>query len=145
MCKCHMNLWSALLVLTHHHLHWQRLPLHQLHEKEYVVKVSLCLVMVRFLGCLELFSNSHFSIIRVCSPWVGLRVCRPASCLAMTRTIWSEWTQPWWTLELVFWLFAFDNKDQPPPLHHLENLNSIKVIPLALCIVPLERLLGSSN
>jgi hypothetical protein len=48
----------------------------------------------RFLGCLALFSNSHFSILS--SPWVGLHSHGPASCLATTRTIWSEWTRAWW-------------------------------------------------
>ncbi len=32
--RCPMDLWSAWLVLIHHHLHWQQLSLHQPHEKE---------------------------------------------------------------------------------------------------------------
>jgi hypothetical protein len=44
----------------------------------------------------------------------GLHSHWPASCLAITRTIWSEWTWAWYSFDLVLRLLASDNKDQPP-------------------------------
>jgi hypothetical protein len=59
-------------------------------------RLSLCLFQVRFAGCLDFFqlSSEHLEFsLWECSPWVGLLLCRPASRLAITRTIWSEWTR----------------------------------------------------
>jgi hypothetical protein len=55
------------------------------------------------------------------------------------RTILSEWTQVWWSLELVLRPLASDNKDPPPLPDHLENLliwlNAFRVIPPWLCAI----------
>ncbi len=54
--QCHMDLWSAWLVLTHHHhLHRHRIPLHQNPTRK---------------SRPELFSDSHLSFPRGRSPWV---------------------------------------------------------------------------
>jgi hypothetical protein len=78
-------------------------PLHQSHEKEQVDSYSGChyAYLVKFPDWIELFSNSHLSILR--SFGFSLRsvapeLNQPPSCLAITRTIWSEWTQAWWSL-----------------------------------------------
>ncbi len=93
-------------------------------------RLSLCLFSVKFPGCLELFFQLlcwaswvalHLSLWEF-SPWVGVCLCGPASHLATTRTIWSKWTQTWWSFELVLRILAFKNKDQSPPPYHLENL-----------------------
>jgi hypothetical protein len=46
---------------------------------------------IRSLGSLELFSNSPLSVIFRLSQG-------PASRLTIKRTIWSKWTQAWWSL-----------------------------------------------
>ncbi len=57
--------------------------------------------LIRSLGFLELFSNSTLSAFGHLSR--GL-----ASCLAITRTIWSEWTRAWWSpFELALFLSSF--------------------------------------
>jgi hypothetical protein len=111
------------LVLTHHHhLHWHQLPFiwnpMRKSKLTLVLAVTACF-LVRFYGCLELFSNSHLSILRERSPSIGLRSHGQASCLAITWTIWSEWTDN--LLELVLRLLAFGNKNQPLPPDHPEN------------------------
>jgi hypothetical protein len=45
--------------------------------------------LTRSLCFLELFSDSLFSVF-------GHLLWGPASCLAITRTVWSEWTRAWW-------------------------------------------------
>jgi hypothetical protein len=65
------------------------------------------------------------------------------------RTIWSEWTQAWLSLELLLRFLASNNKDQPPLPDHLKILliwvDSIKVIPLALLNMSLECFVGFHN
>ncbi len=97
---CHTDMWTAWLVLTHHHHFintnspFTRTPW----KREWVVSFCLdCHVAffsARFLGCLELYSNSHFSILEECRPWVTLNSHGPASCLAIKRTIWSGGFKP---------------------------------------------------
>jgi hypothetical protein len=41
-------------------------------ESWLLFRLSFCLLSLRFLGCLELFPNSHL-ILKECSPWVCLR------------------------------------------------------------------------
>ncbi len=99
--RFHMDLWSAWLVLTpHHHFHRYQLPLHKNPISERVswlfcISCHLPSVPVRFIGYLELFSNSPLSVLRECSPWVHLRSHGPASHLGMTITTLSEWTRAW--------------------------------------------------
>ncbi len=106
---CHMDLWWVWLILTRTHLHWQHLPLHQT-QRERVSWLlfgrSLCLFSVSFSGSLELFSNSHLSIICLNHENIAFEfiLCshRPASYLTITRIIWSEQTRAWWPFELVW-------------------------------------------
>jgi hypothetical protein len=134
--RCHMDLWSAWLVLAHHHhLHWQQLTLHQNPWE----RVSWLLFMLS-----AFFQLIGSWLLRVVFLEFGLRSHGPAYLLAIIRTFWSDWTRAWWSLELVLRLLASDNKDQPPPPDHLENLliwvDSIKMIPLyfAQYICPLS-------
>jgi hypothetical protein len=90
-----------------------------------LLRLSLCFFWVSFLDCLQLFPTLLWNLdfyLQECSSWVGLHFCGPASCLAITRTIWSEWTRAWWSPELVLRLLPSDNKKQPPPPNHLEKL-----------------------
>ncbi len=86
---------------------------------------------IRSLGFVEMFSNSHLSI------FIRLSL-GPASCLTIMRTIWSEWTQAWWSpwVSLVF-------KCLWPPLsrsslpadcsgNHLIWVDSIRSVPIGL-------------
>ncbi len=101
-------------------------------------RLSFCLCLVRFSGydsCFPTLIWASWIVLSLssqkCSPWVHLHLCIPASCLAITRTIWCEWTRAWWSCELVLRLLVSDNKDQPPPPDHLLMwVDSIKVIPL---------------
>jgi hypothetical protein len=98
---CHIDLWSAWLVFTHHHhFHRHQLPLHKIPTRNsvswlFLVRLSLAYLSVRFLGRQEMFSNSHLSVLRECSPWVSFRSHGWVSRLAVTRIIWSEWTWAW--------------------------------------------------
>ncbi len=89
--SCHTDLWqvdwlSSIITINFN------ISLFQLSIRKskltLILRLSLCLLSVRTLGCLELFSKSHLSIFW--PPSTGL-----ASCLTITRTIWSEWTQAW--------------------------------------------------
>ncbi len=63
--------WSVLI--HHHHIHWHQLLFIRTPRKRVswlLVRLSLCLFLVRFLGCLELCSNSHMTFPKGCSPWV---------------------------------------------------------------------------
>jgi hypothetical protein len=103
--RCRMDLSSAWLALTCRHHHQQQLPSSwTLWERVswHLWRLSLCLFTDRFSGCLELFYNSHLSVFRERSLEFSLHLCRPTSCLAITRTIWSKWTRASWSLELVW-------------------------------------------
>jgi hypothetical protein len=79
------------LVLIHQHHPLRHLPSSTTHEKEKAksyFRLSLSLVSVRSLSCLELFSNSHVRVF--CHQASG-----PTSCLTIMRTIGSEWTWVW--------------------------------------------------
>ncbi len=52
-------------------------------------RLWLCLFLTRSLGFLELFSNFPLSVF-------GYLSIGPAPSLAISRTIWSEWTRAWW-------------------------------------------------
>ncbi len=72
---CHMDFWSAWLVLTHYQHFPPTPPSQEPHKRESKLTLFLRLSLayfLRFLGCLELFSNSHLRVLRECSPWVGL-------------------------------------------------------------------------
>ncbi len=60
-----------------------------------LVRLSLCLFLVRFLGCLELCSNSHMTFPKGCSPWVWPQFTWTIH-LAIMRTILFEWTKSKW-------------------------------------------------
>ncbi len=85
---------TSFLVLTHHHhLHWQKLPLYQTPQERVswlLFRLLLYLFPVRFLPAKSCYSQSLDNVALV----FGLHSHRPASCLATTSTIWSEWTQP---------------------------------------------------
>jgi hypothetical protein len=110
--------------------------------------LPLCLVMVRFSGCPELFPKSHLCFFWECSPWVSLRLFGPASLLT-TRHIWSEWTRAWWSLELVLRFLASDNKDLPHCLIIARTFWSectrSRWTHLSLCNMPSECLEGFPN
>jgi hypothetical protein len=94
--SCHMNFfWSTWMVLiNHHHFHRHQLTLHKNPTRDRVSKpfFSGChlSIIFRILGCLELFSNSHLSILIECGSLVGLRFHGRASHLAIVESIWSE-------------------------------------------------------
>jgi hypothetical protein len=52
-----------------------------------LLRLHFAYFLGRFLGCLELFSNSPLGIFWECSLWFGLCSHGPASCLTITRTI----------------------------------------------------------
>ncbi len=88
----------ALLWFSLHHLH------HPLRKSElaFVLRLSLCLFLVRSPICLESFSDSFFTVF-------GHRATSPASCLTTTRTIWSEWTRAlYYSLALAWESVALD-------------------------------------
>jgi hypothetical protein len=143
---CHMDLWLARLVLTHHHLH----RLHQLPSAKLtgdrvsssfliVVFFCPCLVKLRAVVQLSLFEQ----IFRESSP-------RPP--------IWPSWLLSHWSssqtvpLTLVLRLLASAElwlywTNLPP--NHLENhliiVDSIKMIPLGLKQDVLEHIVGTHN
>ncbi len=90
--RCHLDLWNWLL-------DWFSLinsPSSTPSEWEswLLFGLSLCPFFVNFSSCLELFSNSHLIILCLyhiaIATEFGLCSHVPASCLAITRTIWSE-------------------------------------------------------
>ncbi len=138
--------WVTLIIIFSDN---NSLPIINPIRKSKLTLVLGCHSACFWLGCLILFSNPPLSIIREGSPWFILRLCRPDFRLAITRTIWSKWTRACWSLELVLRVFATNNKDQPPPHDHLKSLlirvNSIKMIPLVFCNMPLEHLVRFPN
>jgi hypothetical protein len=133
----HMDLWSVWLVLTHHHhLHRHQLPFHRttLERVSWLLGSPSVYYPVRFLGCLELFSNSHLSVLSECSLWVKPPFNQTSLPPGYHKNhlIWvdSSLIIPWASLRLL----ASDNKNQPPPPDHLQNLliwvDSTKMIPL---------------
>ncbi len=80
--RCHMDLWSARLVLTNHHLNQQQLPLHQTPRETVswlLFQLSLCLFMVPNL----IGGSSENLALQLASAYV-----------AITRTIWPEKIKP---------------------------------------------------
>ncbi len=124
-----------IIIFSIHQTSWERVSW-------LLFRLSLYLFMVKFSCYLELFSNSHLNIFQEHSPWDSW----PASCLAITRTIWSKWTWAWWSLELVSRLLASDNKTSLSRLITLRTFWSewtwSRWSPLALCKVSLKRLVG---
>jgi hypothetical protein len=134
-----MGLWLVWLVLTHHHLHWQQLPLFQTPRERVswlLFRLSLCLFSVRFFGCQELWSdNSHLSAIRECSP----RLLPPFTRTSLPPvyhknhliSVDSSLMVTWASLRLL----ASNNKDQPPLPDHLKKrliwVDLIKMISLS--------------
>jgi hypothetical protein len=114
-------------------------------------KNKLTRFSVRFLGCQELFSNSHLSIIRECSPWVHPQFIRTSLLdrLAIMRTIWSEWTWAWWFIELVWDSWAPITRTSLPPLNisgtFWSEWTRSRWSPLALCKMSLEYPVGFPN
>jgi hypothetical protein len=134
--RSHIDMWSAWLVLTYLHHHWQQLPLHQnpIRKSKFTLdRLSLPFFQSGFLAVRSVF-YSHLSILRECSPpwfqppFTGTPL--PPSHHG-NHLIWVDLSLmvPWASLRLS----ASDNKDQPPR-PNLENLliwvHSIKVIPL---------------
>ncbi len=144
------DLWLAWLVLTHHHHHQQQLPFHQTPQERVrwlLFRLPLCLFKVRFSGCLELFSNSHVSVFRECSPWFWPPLIRTSLPFGHHEyhLFWvdSSLMVPWASLRLL----ASENKTRGPPLpDHLKNLliwkDSITMIPPSLCNMSLEHQVG---
>ncbi len=91
LCRCHSGLWHIgshcfviiincnIISHLHHHLRKSKMTL---------FRRSLCLLFVMSLGFLELSSN--YPLERLWPPLTQ------SSCLAITKTIWSEWTRAWW-------------------------------------------------
>ncbi len=136
---CHMDLWSACLVLTHHHLHWQQLPLYQTPWKRIIwllFRLFLCLFPIRFLVCQELISNSHLSVVRECSPWVLPPFTRTSlpPVHHKNHLIWvdSSLMVPWASIKTL----SSHKKDQPPPPDHPRTFLSeyIVVFCLFMCL-----------
>jgi hypothetical protein len=141
----------SLCLVTHwfsphsHHLHDQQfhLPSFSYSEKDYLnlFRLSLCQFLTRPLGFLKLFSNSPLSAF-------GCLSQGPAYRLAITRTIWSEWTQAWWPplwVSLVFWVPLASLSRGPArsdgSQNHLIWGDSIRTPSFAIK-TPLEGLLG---
>jgi hypothetical protein len=86
--------WFSLIIIFHR----LQLPLHKNPTRQrvsWLIFLKLPFACLELLGCLELFSNSHSSVLRECCPWVSLRSHRPASHLTIKRTICSELSQAW--------------------------------------------------
>ncbi len=128
--RCHKDLRLAWLILTHHHHHHhhlhrqQLLPYHTPWERVsgFLIRLSLSLFLVRFLGWQELFSNSHLSVLRECNPRVWSLFTRTSFPPGFheNHLIWMDASLivPWASMSLL----ASNNLDQPPPPDHLENL-----------------------
>ncbi len=86
----------------------------------------------RFIGFLELFSNSPLIIF--CHCWHG-----PASCLAIKRTIWSELARAWWPPWAAFGHSSHGPASMPDcPENHVIWMDSIQAVLFALhAIFPL--------
>jgi hypothetical protein len=89
--RCRTDLWQSdrfsFINTIHFNISLFQLPTRK-SKHDLIFRLSLSLFLVRSLGCLELFSNSHFSVFG--SQETGL-----ASCPTIMRTIWSEWTRAW--------------------------------------------------
>jgi hypothetical protein len=61
--RCCMDLWLTWSVLTHHHQHQLSSSVNTWERVSWLLfRLSPHLFLVKSPGCLELFSNSHFSI-----------------------------------------------------------------------------------
>jgi hypothetical protein len=109
-CLCHLVLWHTvshriIIFINSNIISLLHLTLRK--SKLILFRLSLCLFLTRSLGFKELFSNSPLSIF-------GKLSRGQASGLAITRAIWSEWTQVWWPPWNSLVLSAFGHLSQGP-------------------------------
>ncbi len=145
MKRCQMDLWSARLVLTHHHLHQHhQLPSATLHGDR--VSSSFLLVVFFFLWGLpfalvqlglELLSSyfplsRYFVRVALLSNSLASRLAA-SNAISLEQKSDSPFNPSFDTLGLC-WAMALP--DQPPPPDHLENhliwVDLTKMVPLGL-------------